>query len=207
MLFPQPLHDTLLTTGFIGVFVIHQQSPFTPLPSIRSRVAHTLQRVFCSLRRVDVMFSLPTFNHDLHWCFMGLSAFLVAEWLSLGGAWDTRAVSEGSHFALCFWISVVFVFVFLFFWAFLCYFPHVYPCNWCVCVIVTQYTTQITLSGDPDFVAFVPRAKGPASSKVLSPHTFILSFVLGLPSPITFYFVFLCFDVICLHVSKIKNKK
>jgi hypothetical protein len=115
MLFPQPLHETLLTTGFIGVSVIHQQSPFTPPPSIRPCVAHTLQRVFYSLRRVDAMFGLPTVNHDFHWCFMGLSAFLAAERLSLGGACVSCAVREGSHTALCFWISVVFFFCFLIF--------------------------------------------------------------------------------------------
>jgi hypothetical protein len=85
MLFPRPLHDTLLTTGFIGVSVIHQQSSFPPLPSPRPSVVHTLQRVFCSLRRVDAMFGLPTFNYyDLHRCFMNLPAFLAAERLFLG---------------------------------------------------------------------------------------------------------------------------
>jgi hypothetical protein len=97
MLFPQPLHDTLLTTGSIGVSVIHQQSPFTPPPSIRPCVAHTLQRVFCSLRRVDAMFGLPTFNHDFHRCFMDLSACLAAERLSLGGACLTRLQGRFPH--------------------------------------------------------------------------------------------------------------
>jgi hypothetical protein len=113
MLFPQPLHDTLLTTGFIGVSVTHQQSPFTPSPFIRPCVAHTLQRIFCSFRRVDVMFGLPTFNHDFHLYFMGLLVFLAAERLSLGGACVSRTVREGSHTAFCLWISIVFVFVFL----------------------------------------------------------------------------------------------
>lgn len=190
MLFPQPLHDTLLTTGFIGVSVIHQQSPFTPPPSIRPCVAHTLQSGFCSLRCVLTTFGLPTFNHDFHRCFMGLPAFLDAKRLSLGGACVSRAVREGSHTACCFWISVVFVYVFLFFWAYLFYFLHGHPCNRSVWVFVTQYTTQITFNGDPGFVASVPRVKGPASSEVLLPRTFILNFIFGLPSPILFYFVF-----------------
>jgi hypothetical protein len=86
--------------------------------------------------------------------------------------------------------SVVFVFIFLFFWAYLFYFSHVYPCNRGVWVLVTQYTLQITFTGDPGFVVSVPQAKGPASSEALPPRTFILSFVLGLPSSIMFYFVF-----------------
>jgi hypothetical protein len=190
MLFPQPLHDTLLTTGFIGVSIIHLQSPFTPPPSPGPCVVHTLQRVFCSLQRMDAMFGLPAFNHDLHRCLMDLPAFLAAERLSLGGACVSRAVREGSHTAFYFWISVVFVFVFLFFWAYLFYFPYVHPCNRGVWVLVTQYTLQITFNGDPGFVASVPRAKGSASSEALLPRTFVLSFVLGLPSPIMFYFVF-----------------
>jgi hypothetical protein len=190
MLFPQPLHDTLLTTRFIGVSVIYQQSPFPPPPSPRPCVVHTLQRVFCSLRRVDAMFGLPAFNHDLQRCFMALPAFLAAERLSLGGACVSRAVRDGSHTAFCFWISVVFAFVFLFFWAYLFYFPHVHPRNRGVWVLVTQYTLQITFNGNPGFVASVPRTKGPASSEALPLHNFILSFVLGLPSPIMFYFVF-----------------
>jgi hypothetical protein len=121
---------------------------------------------------------------------MDLPAFLAAERLSLGGACVSRAVREGSHTAFYFWISVVFVFVFLFFWAYLFYFPYVHPCNRGVWVLVTQYTLQITFNGDPGFVASVPRAKGSASSEALLPRTFVLSFVLGLPSPIMFYFVF-----------------
>jgi hypothetical protein len=35
----------------------------------------------------------------------------------------------------------------------------------------------------PQFLAFVPRTKGPTSSNALSPHTFILSLNFGLPSP------------------------
>jgi hypothetical protein len=190
MIFPQLLHDTLLTTGFIGVSVFYQLSPFTPPPSIRPCVAHTLQSSFGSLRRVMATFGLPTFNHDFHRCFMGLPVFLAAERLSLGGACVSRTVRDGSHTACCLWIYVVFVYVFLSFWAYLFSFLYVHLCNRCVWVFVTQYTTQITFNGDPGFVASVPRAKGPASSEALPPRTFILSFVFGLPSPILYYFVF-----------------
>jgi hypothetical protein len=39
-------------------------------------------------------------------------------------------------------------------------------------------------------VVSVPQAKWPASSEALPPCTFVLRFVLGLPSPFVFYFVF-----------------
>jgi len=83
------------------------------------------------------------------------------------------------------------VFVLLFFWAYLLYpSPHVYPC-FSVWVHVTQYTCEITFNGDPDFVASVPRVKGPASSEALPPRTYVLSLIFGLPIPCcicVFYF-------------------
>jgi hypothetical protein len=51
--------------------------------------------------------------------------------------------------------------------------PTVYSC-FCGWVIVTQYTCQITFTSNPDFVASVSRVKGPASSKALPLHTFII---------------------------------
>jgi len=115
MLFPRPLHDTLLTTGFLGVSVIYRQSPFTPPPFPGSCVVHTLQRVFCSLRRVAAMFGLPAFNRLLHRCFMASPAFLAAERLSLRGACVSRAVRDSSHSAFCFCIFCCVCFYFLVF--------------------------------------------------------------------------------------------
>jgi len=52
-----------------------------------------------------------------------------------------------------------------------------------VWVLVTQYTCEITFIGDPDFVASVPRANEPTSSKVLPPRTYIPRLYFGLPKP------------------------
>jgi hypothetical protein len=80
--------------------------------------------------------------------------------------------------------------LFLFFWAYLFYFLHGHPCNQGVWVLMTQYTLQITFNGDLGFVASVSRAKGLAFLEALPPRTFVFRFVLGLPSPFVFYFVF-----------------
>lgn len=68
--------------------------------------------------------------------------------------------------------------------------PHVYVC-FGVWVLVIQYTFQITLNGDPDFVTSVPQVIGPVFSEALSLHTFVLSFLFGLPRPCCYVFYFL----------------
>jgi hypothetical protein len=114
------------------------------------------------------------------------------ERLSLGGACFSRAPQDGSHPSST-WFSVAVVyFRFMFFWAFvLSPFPLIYLCCYGVWVLVTQYTFEIIFTGDPDFVASVPRANEPASSEALPPRTFILSFNFGLPRPSCSVFSFL----------------
>jgi hypothetical protein len=63
--------------------------------------------------------------------------------------------------------------------------PIIHPifCYYGVWVLVTQYTFEITFTGDPGFVTSVSRANGPAFSEALPPRTFVLSFIFGLPRP------------------------
>jgi hypothetical protein len=104
-----------------------------------------------------------TFRTNPRW-FKLIPPLPIAERPSLGSAWFSRPSWDGSHTASSsIFAAVVFVFVCLFFWAFLLYpSPPVYP-YFGVWVLVTQYTYEITFNGDPSFVASVPRANGPAS--------------------------------------------
>jgi hypothetical protein len=114
-------------------------------------------------------------------------ALPIVERPPLGGAWFSRASKNGSHPSL---EAAVLVVLFMYFWALLLYLsPLVYPC-FCVWVLVTQYTCQITFIGDPGFVASMPQVNGPASSKALPLHNFVLIFIFGLPRPYSvFYFI------------------
>jgi hypothetical protein len=186
------LQDTRLTTEFPSVSGFHRRSFFPQPASAPPRVAHTLQRALCSPPRVYATFALPTSPLDRVRWFWATPANPADERLLLGGACSPRAVMDGSHPAFL-WTATVglIVFVLLFFWAYLLYpSPPVYPC-FSVWVLVTQYTCEITFNGDPDFVASVPRVKGPASSEALPPRTYILSLIFGLPIPCcicVFYF-------------------
>jgi hypothetical protein len=127
------------------------------------------------------MFALIAFHLDYHWCFWASSTNPAVERPPLGGACSPRAVMEGSHPAFL-WTSTVYfiIFVLLYFWTYLLFpSPHVHPSYGCDWVLVTQYTFLITFIGDPGFVALVPRAIEPASSKVLPPR----KIVFGLPCP------------------------
>jgi hypothetical protein len=74
-------------------------------------------------------------------------------------------------------------FFFFFFGVFLLHvFSPVHYCNG-VWVIVTQYTSNITITGDLDFVVSMPQTIGLASSEALSPCIFVLSLNFGLPNP------------------------
>jgi hypothetical protein len=184
------LLDTLLTNGFSGVPGFHRWSPVPPPPPPPQRVACTLQSVFRSGRRVTTLFAPTASHHFGHRWFRMKPAFPVAERSPLGGACPSRAVTAaGSHCSSSKRTSAavtVCVLIFLLFWAYLLYpSPSVYPCN-CVWVLVTQYTCYITFTGDPGFVASVPRTNGPASSEALPPRTFILSFQFGLSKPSCF---------------------
>jgi hypothetical protein len=166
VLFPQPLHDTLLTTDFLGVSVIYRQSPFTPPPFPGLCVVHTLQKGFLLSsvrgRHVWPLRFQPRPPPVFHG-FAGVSGRREA--LPSRRVCLTRRLGQ-----------LPFRLLLLDF------------C--CVWVLVTQYILQIIFTGDSGFVASVPQVKGLASSKALPLHTFILNFVLGLFSPIVFYFVF-----------------
>jgi hypothetical protein len=153
---------------------------------------------------VDAMVALPAFHLDNHQCFWASLTNPAIERPHLGGTCYPLAVRKGSHSAIFCWIfTVVFVFVLLYFWAYLLYHsPHVHPCNG-VWIFVTQYTFQITFSGDPGFVASVSQANGPTSPEVLPSHTFVLRFFLELHNP---YCVFFYLVVICLSRIYIKKK-
>jgi hypothetical protein len=185
----QLLQDTHLTTGFSGVLGFHRWSPVPPPPPASRRVACTLQSVPCSGRRVATPFDPTASHHFGHRWFRAKSVFPVAERPPLGIACPLRAVTDGSHCSSSYRTAAVTVYVFislLFFWAYLLYpSPPVYPC-FCVWVLATQYTCDITFIGDPGFEASVPRAKGPASSEALPPRTFIFRFKFGLPKPSCF---------------------
>jgi hypothetical protein len=175
------LQDTLLTNWCSGVPGFHRRSLFFPPPSAQQRVAYTRQRVLRS-RRLVATTSAPSASQRLgHQWFRVKPAFPNAERPPVCGAWTSHAVKEGSHPFSFNRTSDAFVFVLLFFWAYLLFSsPHVYPCfdNW---VLVTQFTCDITFTGDPGFVASVPRVNRPSSSEVLPPRTFVHSLNFGLP--------------------------
>jgi hypothetical protein len=190
-------HYTRLTSGFAGVLRVCQRSSCPP-------PLHTCRSVFCTHQGSSWRVwntSPPTASP--HRGLRRTSAAPVSptgERPSSGRAWLSRATRGGSHppplrasvvgFLLVFVLLLCFVLGFsivtLFFWDYMLYpSPPVYPC-FCVWVLVTQYTCEITFIGDPDFEASVPQAKGPASSEALPPRTFILSFKFGLPNPSCF---------------------
>lgn len=74
---------------------------------------------------------------------------------------------------------------------------------------MTQYTFEITFTGDPGFVASVPQANGPASSEALLLRTFVLSFNFGLPRPSfsVFLFFFFCNWLLFVLIKNLKKKK
>jgi hypothetical protein len=128
--------------------------------------------------------SSATFRFNPQWS-QKIPVFPVVERPSLGGAWFSRTSKDGSHLTRS--TAAMFVFVLLYFWAYLlCHSPLVHPSNG-VSVLLTQYTFQITFNDDPGFVASVPQANGPASPEALRPRTFIFTFLFRLPN---LYFVF-----------------
>jgi len=102
------------------------------------------------------------------------------------------AIQQLLMFCFCVVYVIVFpvLFFFLYFWVFLLHVsPHVHPYNG-VWVLVTQYTSNITFTGDSGFMASVSQTFGPTSSKELPPRTFILHLNFGLSSPnYVFYFL------------------
>jgi hypothetical protein len=127
-LFQKQLQDTHLT----NVSGFHRRSSFTPPASAPPRLAHMLQRALCSLRHVGAMFVLPSFHLDRLQCFWASPANPAAERPPLGGAWTSRAITDGSHSSSInrtFAVFTVFLFVCLFYWVYLLYpSPPVYPC-------------------------------------------------------------------------------
>jgi hypothetical protein len=110
------------------------------------------QRVLHSRRRV-VNTSVPSASQRLgHRSFRVKPVFPNDERPSLGGAWISRTVREGSHSSINRTSAVYFTVcavLLLYFWVVLLYSsPTVYPC-FCDWVFVTQYTCQITFIGDP----------------------------------------------------------
>jgi len=175
-----------MVLGFAGVSgVCRWSSSSRPSPG-RWRVLPTRQYSLGFNRRVEIPIApSSTFRSNPRW-FRSIPLFPTAERSSLGSAWLSRASEEGSHPASASLVAAVFVFICLLYWAYLLYpSPPVYPC-FSVWVLVTQYTCEITFNGDPGFVAFMPRAIGPASSEALPPRTFILRLYFGLPKP---YFI------------------
>jgi len=86
-------------------------------------------------------------------------------------------------FGFFFFIFFILLKIFFFFGVFLLHvFSPVHYCNG-VWVIVTQYTSNITITGDLDFVVSMPQTIGLASSEALSPCIFVLSLNFGLPNP------------------------
>jgi hypothetical protein len=138
----------------------------------------------CSLRRVGAMVALPTFHLDCLQCFWASPANPAAKRPPLGGAWTSRAVTDGSHsFSINKTFAIFAFLVCLFYWAsLLSPFPPVYP-YFGVRVLVTRYTCEITFNGDPGFVALVPQTKRSAPSEALPPHTFIHRLNFGLSKP------------------------
>jgi hypothetical protein len=111
----------------------------------------------------------------------------VVERPPLGGAWFSRASRNGSHPTYTSTVVCEFFFFLMYFWAFWLYpSPHVHPYFY-IWILVTQYTYQITFNSDSGFVAFMPQAKGPASSETLSSRSYVLRFIFGLPSPTVFF--------------------
>jgi hypothetical protein len=190
--------DMLLGNGFTGVSGVRRWSSPPPLSPGGRRVLLTRPNAPLNIRRVELS---PTSSSAFRFSprqLQKISAPPVVERPPLGGAWFSRTSRNDSHLSS---EAVVCVFLFMYFWALLfCSFPLVYPC-FCVWVLVTQYTCQIIFIGDPGFVASLPRANGPTSLEALSPRTFILSFIFGLPRPCS---VFLFPVVIGSHVSKKK---
>jgi hypothetical protein len=185
--------DMLLSNGFAGVPGVRRWSSPSPPSHGRWRVLSTRQKAHGLNRRVELLTApSSTFRINPGW-FRPILPLPIAERPSLGGAWFSRASWDGSHTASsAIFAAAVFVFVCLFFWAFLLY-PSlpVYP-YFGVWVFVTQCTYEIIFNGDPGFVASVPQANGPASSEALPPRTFIHSLYFGLPKPFctcVFYFL------------------
>jgi hypothetical protein len=114
-------------------------------------VVHMLQRALCYLLHVDAMFVLPVFHLDRLRCFCASPVTTVAERPPFGGVWTSRVVTDDSHSSSINRTSAVFVFVCLFYWAYLLYLPPPVYSSFGVLVFVTQYTCEITFNGDPGF--------------------------------------------------------
>jgi hypothetical protein len=183
----------LLSNGFAGTSGFRRWSSPSSPSSGRWRVLPTRQKPCGFNRRVEPPHApSSTFRSNPRW-FRKFPPLPIAERPSLGGAWFSRASWEGSHTASSANIAAaIFVFICLLYWAYLLYPspPPVFPC-FGVWVLVTQYTCEITFNGDPDLMASVSRANGPASAEALPPRTYIHSLFFGLPKPsclCAFYF-------------------
>jgi len=181
--------DMLLSNGYARFSGVHRwSSPSPPSPG-RWYVLPTRQQAHGLNRPVEPPTApSSTFCNNPRW-FRTIPPFPIAGRLSLGDAWFSRANQEGSHPARL--TAAVFVFVCLYYWAYLLYLSPLVYSYFGVWVHVTKYTCQITFNGDPGFVASVPRAKGPASLEALPLYTFVLRFLFGLPRPYCLFSFFL----------------
>jgi len=178
------VQDMTLSNGFLGFSGVRRWSPSSSPPSGCRPVSPTRPRASMLNRRMMHPPASSIFSCYLPRLNLTKLGLPVDERLSLGSACFSRATQDGSHPSSTRFSASVVYFCFMFFWAFvLSPFPHVYPCYYGVWVLVTQYTFEITFTGDSGFVASVPRANGPASSEALPPRTFVLSFNFGLPRP------------------------
>lgn len=177
----------LLGNGFTGVSRVRRWSSPPPSSPGGQRVLPTRPNALLNIRRVELtLASSSTFRLSLRW-LQKIPALPIVEKLPLGGPWFSRASKNDSHPSSKDAICVV---LFMYLWALLLYpSPIVYPC-FCVWVLVTQYTCQITFIGDPDFVVSVPWANGSAFSEALLLHNFVFSFIFWLLRPSSvFYFL------------------
>lgn len=93
----QFLHDMLLTNRFSNVLDFHRRSPFFPPPPAHQCMAYTRQRVIHSRRHVETTFAhIASHRFGYRW-FRTKPAFLITERPPLGGAWTSRAVTDGFH--------------------------------------------------------------------------------------------------------------
>jgi hypothetical protein len=202
------VQDMTLSNGFLGFSGVRWWSPSSPPPSRCRRVSPTCPRASLLNRRMLHPPASSIFSCFLPRRNLTKLGLPVDERLSLGGAWFSRATQDGSHPSSTRFSAAFVYFRFMIFWAFvLSPFPHVYLCYYGVWVLVTQYTFEITFTGDPDFVASVSRANGPASSEVLPRVLSFLVSILGCPYPLVVLFLFCCNWLLIVLIKKKEKKK